>query len=114
VGDRFRFMTREVERVAKSAVQILQQQLQAEEVWLFGSQVREEGGPDSDLDFMVVVPASEEPRYRREQKAHSALRNLSLPKDVVVLTREEWDRESTCGTSLSSTVRREGLQLHGA
>ena len=107
-------MRREVEEIAKSAVQILQQKLQAEEVWLFGSQVREECGPDSDLDFMVVVPPTLEPRYQREQKAHTALRNLPMPKDVVVLTREEWDRESTCGTSLSSTVRREGLQLHGA
>ena len=107
-------MRQEIAEVAQRAAKILRQELRAEEVWLFGSQVREEGGPDSDLDFMVVVPASEEPRYRREQKAHSALRNLSMPKDVVVLTREEWDRESTCGASLSSTVRREGLQLHGA
>lgn len=107
-------MRREVAEVAESAAKILRQQLRAEEVWLFGSQVRETSGPDSDLDFMVVVPPTPEPRYQREQKAHTALRNLPMPKDVVVLTREEWDRESTCGTSLSSTVRREGWQLHGA
>ena len=107
-------MKREIEQVARDAAKILQMQLRAEEVWLFGSQVREAGGPDSDLDFMVVVPETQEPRYRREQMAHTALRNLPLPKDVVVLTRNEWNRESTCGTSLASTVRREGMQLHGA
>ena len=107
-------MNREVAQVANDAAKILQQQLRAEEVWLFGSQARETEGPDSDLDFMVVVPATQEPRYRREQQAHTALRHLPMPKDVVVMTREEWDRDATCGTSLASTVRREGLQLHGA
>ena len=79
-GDRVRLMRREVAEVAESAAKILRQQLRAEEVWLFGSQVRETSGPDSDLDFMVVVPATSEPRYQREQKAHTALRNLPMPR----------------------------------
>lgn len=114
LGDKINLVTSLVKNQAMIAVNVLRTQMKAEAVWLFGSQSRGEGGPDSDLDFLVVVPPTEEPRYRRAQRAHSLLRNLAVPKDVVVMTREEWNRESTSATSLASTVHREGYLLHGA
>lgn len=89
--------------------------LQAEEVWLFGSHARGEATPDSDMDFLAVVPYSPESRYRRAVFARRLVRDIHCPKDIIVLTRDEWVRELHVPSSLSSTVKREGVRLdHGS
>ena len=44
--------------------------LSPERIYLFGSQARGDANYDSDYDLLVVVPASEHPRYVREQAAY--------------------------------------------
>ena len=46
---------------------------QPERIYLFGSRARANAGADSDYDIMVVVAQSDEPAYRRAQRAHSLL-----------------------------------------
>jgi predicted nucleotidyltransferase len=81
-------------------------------IYLFGSHARGEATADSDLDFLMVVSSSDQPRYRRAQQARKALRVIPVPKDVIVLTQDEWDREGRVPVSLVNTVRREGRLLH--
>jgi predicted nucleotidyltransferase len=90
----------------------LKEGLAAERVYLFGSHARGAAGPDSDLDFLVVVPESKQSRYERAVSALRLLRDDSSPKDIIVLTRAEWEREIKAPCSLSSTVLREGIALH--
>ncbi len=82
-------------------------------IYLFGSHARHEAGPDSDMDFLVVVPHSDVPRYNRSVEARKAVGDIVAPKDIVVLTRQEWDADQTVVCSLASTVLREGIRLHG-
>jgi predicted nucleotidyltransferase len=86
--------------------------LSPDRIYLFGSHARGEGGSDSDLDFLVVVPQSSHSRYERAVAARKLLRDIAFPKDVIVLTRQEWEREIKAPSSLSSTVLREGIVLH--
>ena len=68
---------------------------------LFGSGVRGEIGPDSDLDFLVVVKG---PVHRR-RLAQQILRNLhgvSYPVDVVVATEEDIEKS---GDQVGSILR---------
>lgn len=81
-------------------------------IYLFGSHARGGAGPDSDLDFLVVVPSSTKSRYERAVEARGFVRGIGVPKDIIVLTRAEWDRELKAPCSLSSTVLREGIALH--
>ncbi len=85
-----------------------------EAVYLFGSHARGDAGPDSDYDLLVVVPASTLPRYRRDQAAFQALSGVGASKDVLVLTREEFDRGRRVVCSLPATVEREGILLYAA
>ena len=87
--------------------------LRAQAVYLFGSHARGEAGPDSDLDFLVIVHESSASRYVRGIEARRAVRDIFVPKDIVVLTRDEWDAERPVACSLASTVEREGIKLHG-
>jgi predicted nucleotidyltransferase len=67
--------------------------MRAESVYLFGSHARGDAGPDSDLDIAVIVPNTAKSRYRRSVRARSLIGDIHFPKDIVVLTRSEWEAE---------------------
>ncbi len=91
----------------------LAQALRPDAIYLFGSHARGEAGPDSDMDFLVVVPESSHTRYTRNVAARRLVGDIPAPKDIVVLTRQEWEAEQRVVCSLASTVLREGILLHG-
>jgi len=95
------------------AVRRLRAGLHAERIYLFGSRARDEADEDSDYDFLVVVRDSPLPRYKREQEAFRALCGIGVSKDVVVFTREEFERGLAVVSSLPATVAREGRLLYG-
>jgi len=102
-------------KVPESARQIaarLRWALNADAVFLFGSHARGSSGPDSDLDIAVIVPESGESRYRRNVRARGLVGDIHVAKDIVVLTRLEWDEEQGVAGSLANTVAREGIKLH--
>jgi predicted nucleotidyltransferase len=91
----------------------LGQALRPDAIFLFGSHARGEAGPDSDLDFLVVVSASPYARYTRSVEARRLVGDIPAPKDILVLTRQEWEAEQRVVCSLASAVLREGIKLHG-
>lgn len=97
---------------ARTIARRLGQALQPDAIYLFGSHARGEAGPDSDLDFLVVVPASRQTRLARNVAARRAVSDIPVPKDILVLTREEWADEAQVACSLVSTVVREGIRLY--
>lgn len=88
--------------------------LKPEAIYLFGSVARGERGPDSDYDLLVVVPSSDLPRYKRDQQAFRLLCGVGVPKDVIVLTRAEFDQKVPVICSLPATVVREGRMVYAA
>ena len=83
-------------------------------IYLYGSRARGEAGPDSDYDLMLVVSSSQVPRYRRNKQAFRALCGLGVPKEVIVLTREEFEAGRKVICSLPATVLRDGKLLYAA
>jgi len=72
-----------VERIVRAAA--------PEKIVLFGSAAREEMGPDSDYDLLVVKGG----KYNRDRVTvaiYRALRGKRAPVDVVVVTPEEVER----------------------
>ena len=86
----------------------------AHRVYLFGSRAHGAAGADSDYDLLVVVPGSDLPGHQRDRLALRALRGLRVDADVIVLTREEFERKLGVVCSLPATVVREGKLLHAA
>lgn len=98
--------------VLKDVVDRLVAALRPERVLLFGSYAWGTPTPDSDLDLLVVVPASDEPPHRRAQRAYRAVGAVGVPKDLLVLTREEFARQADVATSLAHLIRHAGITLY--
>ena len=104
----------ELQGILPEIVRRLADALQPERIYLFGSHARGEAGPHSDVDVLVVVSESHEPGHRRDTAAYHALRGLQAAVEVLVWTRDEFERGLRIRTSLSSSVQRTGKLLYAA
>ena len=93
-------------------VRRLVQGLSPEKILLFGSQAYGEPTESSDIDLLVVVSESDEPRYRRAQRAYRCLRGIAVLKDLVVLARAELRKEARVVTSLARRALERGKLLY--
>jgi len=85
-----------------------------EKIYLFGSTARGDAGPNSDYDLMVIVPEDAPPELRSEDLAYRTLRGTGTAADVLVWSRNNFDRQLHLKASLPSTIVREGKILYGA
>ena len=82
-------------------------------IYLFGSEARGESGPDSDLDFCVVLPDDAPPNLYKAKGVHRNLWGLRAAVDVVRVARGDFDlRAAHVLSSLPATVVREGRILY--
>ncbi|MGA8030569.1 MAG: nucleotidyltransferase domain-containing protein [Bryobacteraceae bacterium] len=81
-------------------------------IYLFGSAARGDGGPDSDLDFCVVLP-DDAPGELYRPGIHSALWDLGTAADIVRYPLSDFEtRAAHVVSSLPASVAREGRLLY--
>ncbi len=80
-------------------------------IYLFGSYAW--GHPDefSDLDFLIVVEKTEN-RYQDLVAGHKALVLLDLPKDILLLTKAEFEQDAEDISSIPYKVKKKGKQIY--
>ena len=83
------------------------------QIYLFGSHAWGKPNEDSDVDLLVILPQSRLSRVERDFRARRCLRDLNVPKDVLVETQAEVDRASQAYASLESEILENGVQLYG-
>ena len=93
-------------------VRRLAEAFEPERIYLFGSKARGETGPDSDYDFLVVVPDDSTPERQRSRLAYQALRGTRTAADVLVWTKQAFESRLHLPASLPATVVREGKLLY--
>jgi len=78
------------EEILQEIVRRIVAAVQPEKIVLFGSAAREEMGPDSDLDLLVIKSC----RNRREtaRAIRRKLIGIGIAKDVIVATPEDIER----------------------
>jgi predicted nucleotidyltransferase len=94
-------------------VERLKEGLHPDKIILFGSHAYGKPNDDSDIDLLIVIPESDEPGYRRAQKAYSYLRGLTAPTELVIVTKQEVERASRVLTSLVNQAVQRGKVLYG-
>ncbi len=76
----------------------------------FGSYARGEEGVGSDLDVVLVVERSALPKMRRSIEWKTT--KLPVPVDLLVFTRDEWDKAADAEDRFTATLRRETVWVY--
>jgi predicted nucleotidyltransferase len=82
------------------------------QVILFGSHARGEAGSQSDVDFLVVEPEVEN-EAEESVRLHRTLRDLRVPADVIVISRDYAERWREVRGGLVHAALSEGRVLAG-
>ena len=81
-----------------------------ERIILFGSHARGTAGSHSDVDLLVVMQPQGSKR-RRAVEIHGLLAGIGVPKDVIVVTPEEFDAYRDAPGTVIRTAWHEGKIL---
>ncbi len=81
-------------------------------IYLFGSYAWGTPTEESDLDLLIVVSRSTKQSYERAVKGYHALREMTVPKDILVITKKEFDELSNDVTTLCHKTKHEGKLLY--
>ena len=108
-------MNAEESAMLDEIVDRLRRKLDPEGIYLFGSRAWGEPNEDSDYDLFVIMPdgESDEPRHNRAVRVTRCLWGLSVPIDVIVKTRYDFDRFSRVPAALETKILQEGRLLYG-
>jgi predicted nucleotidyltransferase len=83
------------------------------QVVVFGSAVRGDFGPDSDLDLLVVMPDGTD-RLETGYRLHRRLRRLGCAKDIVVVLESEVEALRDNPSLIIHTALTEGREVYHA
>ena len=82
-----------------------------EKIILFGSAVRGEDRPGSDVDLLVVMHVEGSKRQAR-LNIRRALRDIRVPKDIIVTTPEEFEWRKEIPGTIERPAAQEGEVLY--
>ena len=100
------------EEILQEIVRRIVVTVRPEKIILFGSAAREQMGPDSDLDLLVIKSC----RNRREtaRRIRRKLIGVGVPKDIIVATPEDIERYKDTIGLIYRPALREGKVLYAA
>lgn len=91
----------------------LVEELQPEQIILFGSHAWGTPSEDSDIDLVLVMPDAAGKRSELGLRARAALWDLGISKDILVMTRSRLERYGQVAASLEHKILAEGIVLYG-
>jgi len=92
-------------------VQRIVRQFHPERVILFGSHPRGEGGPDSDVDLLVVIPVQGQ-KHKEQVQIRVALHDIRVPTHIIVTTPEEFEWRKEIPGTIEYPAVKEGKVLY--
>ena len=81
-------------------------------IYLFGSYAWGFPSDDSDLDLLIIIEKSDKKTYERPIAAYDALFGMGISKDILVYTKDEFDKYSHSTTSLCFKIKHDGELLY--
>jgi uncharacterized protein len=85
-----------------------------ERIYLIGSSARGQARPDSDLDFLVVLPDTAARTLLLSGREYEHLGGLPIPVDVVPVRRSTFEARKDWLMSLPAIALREGRLVYDA
>ncbi|MEW6380537.1 MAG: nucleotidyltransferase domain-containing protein [bacterium] len=102
-----------IESVLNEIVRRIVETVHPKRIILFGSAVRGNMGPDSDLDLLIVVSSGEH-RRKTAQKIYRNLIGVGFATDIVVVTEGDLENYKDCIDLVIQPALEEGRVLYAA
>ncbi len=103
--------TAQVEGTIRQMARRIAEQFHPEKIILFGSMARGDVTPDSDVDLLVIVREVGDRRALRVAMRR-AVNGMGLPKDIVVLTADEFETKRRIPGTVAYPADQEGRVLY--
>jgi predicted nucleotidyltransferase len=100
----------EIDETVQEMVRRIVERFDPDKVILLGSQARGDAGPDSDIDLLVVMETDS--RRRSAVDIRMTLDDIVIPKDIMVVPPDEFERQRDIVGTLAYPAVREGRLLH--
>ena len=100
------------EEILQEIVRRVVEVAEPEKIILFGSAARDEIGPDSDLDLLVIKACDH--RRNTARKIRRALFGIGVPIDIIVAKPEDIERYKDSIGLIYRPALREGRVLYAA
>lgn len=100
-----------VDPLALAMAEALAREFSPERIVLFGSRARGGASPDSDVDLLAIVRSVTD-RRALAVSMRRALRPFGVPKDVLVLTEDEYESDRSVRGTLAWECAHDGILLH--
>lgn len=99
------------QETARRMADKLAREFRPERIYLFGSAARGLTDESSDVDLLVVVRDVQDRRSLRVAMRR-LLNGMGMPKDIVLLTTEEFEAKSRIPGSIAYPAATEGILLY--
>ncbi|MFA4957575.1 MAG: nucleotidyltransferase domain-containing protein [Candidatus Methanoperedens sp.] len=83
-----------------------------DKIILFGSYAYGTPTKDSDLDLLVIMP-SDEPMHSRVTRIRKLVRDIPIPKDIIVYTPQEVEKWKDASVAFITSIVRTGKVIYG-
>lgn len=107
-------VTENRDEVISEVVRRLVEHYRPERIYLFGSAARGEARPDSDLDFLVVVPDDTPRENLFDGSVYQRLWGIPFAVDVIPFRRRTFEERACWLMSLPAIALREGTLQYEA
>jgi predicted nucleotidyltransferase len=101
------------QKILDELVQRIVQAIGPRRILLFGSAARDDLGPNSDLDVLVIMPDGVH-RRQTAQKIYRSLAGIGVSKDIVVVTESDVREYADNPSLVIYPALREGKELYSA
>lgn len=81
-------------------------------IYLFGSYAWGNPDEESDLDILIVTDKYTKNRYMMMADGHRALRGLDIAKDILLYSKDDFDRFAADKISFCSKIARDGKMIY--
>ena len=102
-------------QLIEDMVQAIVEEIGPQRIYLFGSCARGSHTADSDIDLLIVEDHKFEPdhnRWSELKRIRKALRPFRVPKDVLVYSRDEFEKWADSANHVAAHAAREGRLLY--
>lgn len=83
------------------------------EIYIFGSYARGTADEESDLDLLIIVDECDpKDRYKAMSEGYRALFGLNISKDIIVLSKSEFDIAAKNPQRIFYHIKENGTQFY--